>query len=179
MIAVMVPFPPDTLADAVALLALPLLLAAALGDVLFRRIPNPVVALVALVGLLRQGPAGGGAVGVALLLAAAVLLGGMLLWLRGALGGGDVKLLAATALLLPPALIPVQLLAVALTGGALALLHLALRPLLRNLRADGRPRGTLRLALRREGRRIRAGAPLPYGVAIALGTAFVLIRLEV
>lgn len=179
MIAAMVPFPPDTLADAVAMLALPLLLAAALGDVMFRRIPNPVVASVALAGLLRQGLAGGGVLGIALLLAAAVLLGGMLLWLRGALGGGDVKLLAATALLLPPALVPVQLLAVALAGGVLALLHLALRPLLRTLNADGRPRGALHRALRREARRIRAGAPLPYGVAIALGTAFVLIRPEV
>lgn len=179
MIAVMVPFPSDTLADAVAMLALPLLLAAALGDVMFRRIPNSVVVLVALAGLLRQGLVGGGALGIALLLAAVVLLGGMLLWLRGALGGGDVKLLAATALLLPPALIPAQWLAVALAGGALALLHLALRPLVRDLRADGRPRGALPRALRREGRRIRAGAPLPYGVAIALGTAFVLIRPEV
>lgn len=178
MIAAMVPFLPETLADAVAMLALPLLLAAAIGDVLFRRIPNPVVASVALVGLLRQGLAGGGALGIALLLAIAVLLGGMMLWLRGALGGGDVKLLAATALLLPPALIPAQLLAVALAGGALALLHLTLRPMMRDLRADGRPRGKLRLALRREARRIRAGAPLPYGVAIAIGTAVVLIRPE-
>ena len=180
MIAAMVPFPPDTLADAVAVLALPLLLAAALGDVLFRRIPESGR---------RAGRAGGPAAPGRWPAAAPsaspccwpplVLLGGMLLWLRGALGGGDVKLLAATALLLPPALIPAQLLAVALAGGALALLHLALRPLLRNLRADGRPRGALRRALRREGRRIRAGAPLPYGVAIALGTAFVLIRPEV
>lgn len=179
MIAAMVPFPPATLADAAAMLALPLLLAVAFGDVLFRRIPNPLVASVALVGLLRQGLAGGGALGIALLMATAVLLGGMVLWLRGALGGGDVKLLAAAALLLPPALVPAQLLAVALAGGALALLHLALRPFLGTLRADGRRRGPLRLALRREARRIRAGAPLPYGVAIALGTAFILIRPQV
>jgi prepilin peptidase CpaA len=178
MIAAMVPFPPDRLADAVALAALPLLAAAALSDIACRRIPNALAALVALAGLVRQSLAGGAALGVALPVAMVVLLGGTLLWLRGALGGGDVKLLAATALLLPPALVPAQLLAVALAGGALALLHLALRPCLRGLRADGRPRGALRRALRREGRRIRAGAPLPYGVAIALGTAFMLMRAD-
>jgi prepilin peptidase CpaA len=176
MVAAMVPLPPEILADAVAVLVLPLLLAAAVSDIVFRRIPNPIAALVALAGLLRQGLAGGGAFGIALLLAAVVLFGGVLLWLRGALGGGDVKLLAATALLLPPALVPAQWVAVALAGGALALLHLALRPLLGGLRADGRSRGPLRRMLRREARRIRSGAPLPYGAAIAAGTALVLMR---
>jgi len=114
MIAAMVPLSPDILAEAVVPLALLLLLAAAVSDVAFRRIPNRIAALVALVGLLRQGLAGGGAVGIALPLAAMVFLGGVLLWLRGALGGGDVKLLAAAALLVPPASVPAQLLAVAL-----------------------------------------------------------------
>lgn len=178
MIAAMVPIIPPILADALAMLALALLLAAALSDIAFRRIPNPAAAAVALAGLLRQALSGGGALGVAVLVAAAVLFGGILLWLRGALGGGDVKLLAAATLVLPPALVPAQLLAVALAGGALALLHLALRRVLSRPRADGRRRGPLRRALRREARRIRAGAPLPYGVAIALGTAVLLLRSE-
>ena len=160
MIAVMVPFPPDTLADAVAMLALPLLLAAP-----WRRLVPPhsqsglrwsrwwACCARARPAAARSASPAVGRRGVARRHAAVAA--------RGALGGGDVKLLAATALLLPPALIPVQLLAIALAGGALALLHLALRPLLRNLRADGRPRGTLRRALRREGRRIRAGARCP------------------
>lgn len=173
MIAAMVPLPTLPWADAVAWLALCLLLAAALSDLAWRRIPNGIAALVALAGLLRQW-IGGGAVGVALLLAAMVFLGGFILWQRGALGGGDVKLLAAASLLPPPASVPAQLLAVALAGGVLALLHLALRPVLRGLRADRLPRGLLR----REARRIRAGAPLPYGVAIALGTAIILIGRE-
>ena len=165
MIAAMVPLP--TLPDALSWLALGLLLAAALTDLAWRRIPNGIAALVALVGLARQGV--GGAFGVALLAGALVFLGCLLLWQRGALGGGDVKLLAAASLLVPPALVPAQLLAVALAGGGLALLHLSLRPL---LRAESLPRGPLR----REARRIRAGAPMPYGVAIALGTAVILMR---
>ncbi len=179
MIAAMVLLPPPILADALAMLALALLLAAAFSDIAVRRIPNPVAALLALTGLLRQALAGGGgALGVAALVAAALLLGGALLWLRGVFGGGDVKLLAAASLLLPTALIPAQLLAVALAGGVLALLHLALRPVLGGVAADARRRGPLRRALRREARRIRRGAPLPYGVAIALGTAFLLLRPE-
>ncbi|MEO3474226.1 prepilin peptidase [Roseomonas sp. CAU 1739] len=174
----MVPLPPDILALALVVLALLLLLAAALGDIACRRIPNRIASLVALVGLLRQGLSGGAVLGVALLLAGLVFLGAALLWLRGALGGGDVKLLAAAALLVPPALVPTQLLAVALAGGALALFHLGLRPLLRAPSPGGLPRGRLRRALRREARRIRKGAPLPYGVAIALGTAIILIRPE-
>lgn len=178
MIAAMVPLSHHILAEIVVALALPLLLAAALTDIACRRIPNRIAALVALAGLSRQALAGGSAIGVALLVAALVLFGAVLLWLRGALGGGDVKLLAAAALLVPPAQVPAQLLAVALAGGGLALLHLGLRPLLRVQSFDGRPRGWLHSTLRREARRIRLGAPLPYGVAIALGTAIILIRPE-
>lgn len=170
MIAPMVPLHTDL----IVLAALPLLAAAALGDVAARRIPNRIPALLALLGLLRQGLAGFGALGAALAVAAAVLLGTVLLWQRGALGGGDVKLLAAASLLVSPALVPRQLLAVALAGGALALLHLALRPLLRGRPAAIPPRGWLR----REALRIRRGAPLPYGVAVAIGTAWVLLGPE-
>ncbi|HWT09250.1 MAG TPA: A24 family peptidase, partial [Roseomonas sp.] len=108
----MVPLP--TFPDALAWLALCLLMAAALTDLAWRRIPNGIAALLALVGLARQGV--GGAFGVALLAGALVFLGCLLLWQRGALGGGDVKLLAAASLLVPPALVPAQLLAVALAG---------------------------------------------------------------
>lgn len=174
MIAAMVPMP-HILADAALVAALLLLLAAAVSDLATRSIPNGIVTLVALAGLLRQSMAGGAAIGIALAVAALVLTGGVLLWLRGALGGGDVKLLAATALLVQPALVPVQLLAVALAGGVLALLHLWLRRLPPRARPGIAP-GGLRRVLRMEAHRIRRGAPLPYGVAIACGTAFVLVR---
>jgi prepilin peptidase CpaA len=68
-----------------------------------------------------------------------------------------------------------MLLATAIAGGVLALLQLGLRG---RLAAPSRPRpaGLLRRVLRCEAWRIRRGAPLPYGVAIAAGTAFVMTR---
>jgi prepilin peptidase CpaA len=173
MIPSMVPNLPQLLPDILALLALLGLAAAALNDVALRRIPNLLAAIVALAGLARQLMVGAPA--VALLAAGCVLLGATLLWLRGVLGGGDVKLLAATGLLLPAAAIPAMLLATALAGGVLAMLHLALRGRLA-VPARTRAAGTLRRILRCEAWRIRRGAPLPYGVAIAAGTAFVMTR---
>jgi prepilin peptidase CpaA len=171
MMPAMVPNTPQILADAAALLALLALALAALSDVARRRIPNAVVAAVALAGLLRQALAG--APFFALVAAACVLLAATLLWLRGLLGGGDVKLLAAASLLVPAALVPMLLLATALAGGVLAALHLALRG---RIRVPAAAPGGARRVLRAEAWRIRRGAPLPYGVAIAAGTAFTLIR---
>ncbi len=173
MIPPMVPNIPQTLPDIVALLALAALAAAALNDVALRRIPNFLPAVVALAGLARQVMVG--APVVAFVIAGCVFVGATLLWLRGLLGGGDVKLLAAAALLLPTAAIPSMLLATAIAGGVLATLHLVLR---RRLAAPSwpRPQGLLRRVLRCEAWRIRRGAPLPYGVAIAVGTAFVMTR---
>lgn len=174
MIAAMVPPVPPLPTDIAALLALPLLLAAAAADVAWRRIPNGIAAALAAIGLLRHAGAGAGALGLALLVACGVLAAGMLLWRRGLIGGGDVKLLAAVALLLPPGAVPALLLAVPLAGGVLALGHLALGRLLRGRPPAARGGGRLRRILRREGRRIARGAPLPYGVAIAAGAIAVL-----
>jgi len=90
-----------TLALSVAALAL--FLAAAFQDVTTRRIPNILVAALAVVGLLRiaaELAAGGGwgAAATDLGLAAAVLAFGAALFHFGLFGGGDVKLLAAGTL---------------------------------------------------------------------------------
>jgi prepilin peptidase CpaA len=173
MIPPMVPSPPQILPDILAVVALAALGIAALNDLALRRIPNLLPALIAAAGLARQAMLGAPA--PALLAAGGVFAGATLLWLRGVLGGGDVKLLAAAALLLPAAAVPAMLLATALAGGVLAASHIALR---RRLGAPSRPRpaGLLRRVLRCESWRIRRGAPLPYGVAIAAGTAFVMTR---
>lgn len=56
----------------------------------------------------------------ALLTAGAIFVGGFFLFVRGYLGGGDVKLLTATALWAGPQLILPLLLTMGLSGGALA-----------------------------------------------------------
>jgi prepilin peptidase CpaA len=173
MISAMVPNSLQILPDAAAVVALAALGAAAARDIALRRIPNRIAATVALAGLARQAALG--APGIALGAAACVLVAAALLWLRGLLGGGDVKLLAAVSLLVPAAGVPALLLAVALSGGVLAGLHLVLRARLAPP-SQARPASALRRILRCEAWRIRRGAPLPYGVAIAVGAAFAMTR---
>ena len=48
-------------------------------------------------------------------------------WRQGWIGGGDVKLLSACALLVPPASVPELVLTTAIAGGVLALFYLAPR----------------------------------------------------
>lgn len=171
----MVPLP-SLLNDLALALTLCLLAAAALSDVAVRRIPNGIAAAVALLGGARHGMTGWATLGVAAAAAVAVGVAALLLWHRGLLGGGDVKLIAAAALLVPTDAVPTLLLAVALAGGVLALLHLALRPVVGGfgVRVNRGAALPFRL-LRHEARRIARGAPLPYGVAIAAGAAFVIV----
>lgn len=171
----MVPYP-SPLTDIALVLALGLLAAAAASDIAFRRIPNGIAAALALAAGVRHAASGLAVLGVAAGIAGMVGAVAALLWHRGLLGGGDVKLLAAAALLVPPASVPALLLAVPLAGGVLAMLHLLLRPVAEV--CAGRPvRGAsvARRLLRHEARRIARGAPLPYGVAIAAGAVFAML----
>jgi prepilin peptidase CpaA len=90
---------------------------------------------------------------------------------RGMLGGGDVKLAAATAIGLPAESIYRFIVQTSLAGGVLALLHLALRFVLRGSRphALGRDASLMRRVLSAEHWRIVRHGSLPYGVAIACG----------
>lgn len=158
------------------ILAVPALMAAALHDVAARTIPNGLCLGVAVLGLAARVAAGELASG--LLAASLVFLFAAVAWRFRLMGGGDVKLLGACALLLPPHAVPSLVLAVALAGGVLGLVYLGLRPLLPALAlADQRPvpAGLPRRALRAEAWRIRRGGSLPYGVAIALGTFVTLL----
>jgi prepilin peptidase CpaA len=148
------------------------LVAAALHDIAARTIPNTLCLSVALLGLLLRALAGDPLPG--LLAALLVFLLALLAWRCRVMGGGDVKLLAACALLPPPGAVPGLVLAVALAGGLLGLLYLALRPLL-PAPAAARPGTLAARALRAEAWRIRRGGPLPYAVAIALGSFFTLL----
>ena len=84
-------------------------------------------------------------------------------WLRGWMGGGDVKLLAACALLVPPGAVFPMITMVGVAGGALAAIYLVARRIVPRPApcAPGqRPKGFLALS---------RGTALPYAVAIAIG----------
>ena len=145
---------------------------AALHDIVARTIPNRLCLAIACAGLAARALADELLPG--LLAGSLVFLLGWAAWRCRMMGGGDVKLLAACALLVPPAAAPGLILAVAMAGGVLALAYLGLRPLV-PVPAPARPAPLLARARRAEAWRIRRRGPLPYGVAIVLGTFFTLL----
>lgn len=149
------------------LLLLPLL-AAAWHDVATRHIPNALVGVTAGLGLLLRATDGAWPVALSAMAAAALFAALLIPFARGWLGGGDVKLLAALGLGLSPALLLDALTCITLFGGALAASYLLLRGRM-PAPAIARRQGALGRVLALEAVRIRRGAPLPYGVAIALG----------
>ncbi|MGH7099221.1 MAG: prepilin peptidase [Stellaceae bacterium] len=152
-----------------------LMAAAAFED--FRRfvIPNwLILALVAVWPLLlaaqRIAPVTAlSAVGVAAL----VFLVGAVLFARGYVGGGDVKLLCAAALWAGPAATPELLIVTAGLGGFLGLFLLS--PIGAHLSLAGRvffsPPGAATMNPAEEGR-----VPMPYGVAIAGAAVLVILQ---
>jgi prepilin peptidase CpaA len=97
----------------------------------------------------------------AVLCAAAVFGAGALLFSRGLMGGGDVKLLAAAALWAGPATTPALLVVTAVLGGMLAIAMLS--PLAVRVVFAPAAAGTLK------------GIRVPYGVAIAGASLIVTI----
>jgi len=160
---------PATVAMDVVLPACALTLVwAAVGDARTYQIPNKLPALLAggfAILALFQPPAflmGG------LLTGGGVLALGALLFSRGLMGGGDVKLLASTALWCGPALLAPFALVTSLAGVVVALAMLS--PLRRWMPA---PPTHLAGA---GGQTARGRQPMPFGVAIAVGGLWVLSR---
>ncbi len=91
-----------------------------------------------------------------------------LIWYRGWLGGGDVKLLPATMVLVPPPLQLTELAVMGYVGGAIALVYLLVRHF---TRPDGRARPSRYVGrlVRVEIWRLARGGGIPYAVAIAAG----------
>ncbi len=162
-----------TLALIVPAIAGVLLAGAALHDVALRTIPNAVSIGIGLISLTLRLQDGW--ILTSLLAATAVFALAILCWRRGWLGGGDVKLLAATTLIVPPLQVGSLLVLVAQCGGVLALIYLVLSRVVRVAPA-GQPSGVLRRLLRAERWRICRGAPLPYAFAIAAGGITLLIK---
>jgi prepilin peptidase CpaA len=158
----------------IAILQVYLLLCAAMSDIAARIIPNRVCALLAVLAIARVPFSDPSQLMVPVVTTAVLFTMLFVLYIRGYIGGGDVKLLSAVAIGLSlPSLLQL-LTAMSLAGGVIALLHLALRRL---------PRPTLppvgssflrRIYAIERWRNLRR-APLPYGVAIAFGGIWTLI----
>ncbi len=150
------------------------LIYAALHDVAARTIPHTTCAIVALIGLaLRLAD---GQVIFSLTVDVIVFVCCTLCWLRGWMGGGDVKLLTAAAVFVPPAAVGSMIISTTLFGGIVAVAYLVARTIVRRIPPPNRaaPRNFLARVLRAEHWRLLRGAPLPYGSAIAAGTLFTL-----
>lgn len=148
------------------------LLAAAVHDVIARTAPNWAASVLALSGVTLRALHGQLLTG--LCVGAVVFLIAAFCWRRGWMGGGDVKLLAAAAILVPPAQAFTFITVVAVAGGLLAVGYIAARRIV-TAPSPIRPRHLLARAMRAERWRIRRGGPLPYACAIAAGGLFVLL----
>jgi prepilin peptidase CpaA len=160
------------------LLVIVSLFLAACTDIATRSIPNSIPAVVAVGGLAARLLIGPSAVAVST--AASLVLFVLLLFLhmRGLLGGGDVKLIPATALGFSLTSINHFVFVTAMAGGALAAIHLLARWLLRGRPPTAPPsRGSSlpRRVFSAERWRIARHGSLPYGVAIACGGIWVII----
>ena len=150
-----------------------LLVVAAWQDLRTMRIANTVsIAIVAVFAIwalagLASGRMTVGGLGWALACGLGVFGAGALLFVVGALGGGDVKLLAAASLFAGPAWLTDLLLVMAFGGGAMGFAVLCGLPIGPSAPGNGSTVAA----------RLRGG--LPYGPAIAAGglwTAFNLIQ---
>jgi prepilin peptidase CpaA len=144
-----------------------LLLYVAVIDIATRLIRNEICLALALLGIGAQF-ASPTHVTESLIAATILFLLLIVIYQRGWIGGGDVKLLAALAIGLP-LLGVIQLLTItALAGGVLALVHLMMRLLPYPKRAPAGSSLVRRVYAIERWRNLRQ-APLPYGVAIACG----------
>ena len=156
-------------------IALAAILASAYTDLKDRIIPNELACLVAASGIALGLLTRPGQMPLSLLAAIALLFALGALAHFHMIGGGDVKLISAAALLVPPADIGKLLVFIALAGGVLSCAYLLAR---RALKGGGLGAMTENSQdwLSREGARIAAGGPMPYAVAILGGLATLIAR---
>lgn len=157
---------------------LALLGVAAWRDLATRTIPDLISIAITLIGAGSRLSGGWPSLGISVLVAVVIFLALVPFHSRGLIGGADLKLLSALALGLSPLGSYQLVLATALAGGVLAGIYVALRRVLGGFEHTPGPIGRhgsipFRVAVV-ESWRIRRGAPLPYGIAIAAGAALVL-----
>ncbi len=167
--------------DGFLIAAVGLLVYAALHDLAARTVPNWLPVCLLVIGLAARLADHTLWTGLAVTLFAFLILFGI--WFSGSMGGGDVKLWAATVLLIPPHWQP-QLtffLRVMLLGGGLALLYLAMwwpmSRLRRSQQAPSAGAGFMQRVLKAEVWRISRRGPLPYALAISASAILTLLPL--
>lgn len=139
-----------------------ILIASAIQDGWQLKISNYLVGALLLGGIVMAVMAGPEiALWKNLAMLAAIMVVGTFMFARGMIGGGDVKLLAASAFWFNAESGLHMLVAVALTGGVLTILVLGVRILF------GGGIGFL-----------RRGAGVPYGIAIAIGSIIAAVGLR-
>jgi prepilin peptidase CpaA len=148
-------------------LAIILLLYVATIDIATRLIRNEICLALALLGIAGQS-ASPVEVAQSLIVAAILFVLLFVIYQRGKIGGGDVKLLVALAVGLPLTGVMQLLTVTTLAGGVLALVHLMMR-LLPYPRLAPAGSSLVRRVYAVERWRHLRHAPLPYGVAIACG----------
>jgi prepilin peptidase CpaA len=153
--------------ELLTLAGLALLVLAATHDFAVRTVPNSFAAVLLVVGIgLRLMTPGSLHWGAAA--AGAMFLLTFLFWRFGWMGGGDVKLLTAAAMFVPPPHIFLLVSGTALAGGVLALIYAVLWRVVKRPGGE-RPHALLMRILRCEQWRMARRGPLPYAAAIAAG----------
>ena len=169
---------PSVIATTMTLASGAVLLLAAWHDVVSRTVPNWMPAAIAGFGVVTSFAADRMLIslscGLVIFIAAAIC------WRRGWMGGADVKLLGAIAIVVPPGMVTMFAIAMSLGGAVHAIAYILARrvvtpppPLI-----NDRPRALSLVprALRAERWRISRGGPLPYACAIAFGFLFVILN---
>ncbi len=163
-------------------ISLAALLLSAATDLKERIIPNELVLVIALSGLLLCLAMRPGQIGISLMASALVFLALGVLCHYGALAGGDVKLMAAVTLLVPPGSIGDLLIGIALAGGLLSGLYLGASYMVRNAcsgSGDVPPENAVSSVAewaRVESIRIASRKQVPYAVAILGGVIWYFAR---
>jgi prepilin peptidase CpaA len=155
-------------------LALTALLASAWTDLKDRIIPNELAGVVAASGLCLCLLLRPEQTWISLVVVVLMLIGLGVAAHFGMLGGGDVKLISATTLLVPPDHVGYLMALIAMAGGLLSCVYLVLRYALRHSRAGKSSAEGGRDSMgsiSNECARIAAGGPMPYALAILGGVA--------
>jgi prepilin peptidase CpaA len=169
---------PSMIAAAMTFATAAMVLLAAGHDVVSRTVPNWFSVAIAIFGIIASIVAH--RLFISLGCGAVIFIVAAFCWRFGLMGGADVKLLGAIAIVLPPGMVAMFTVAMSLAGAVHAVAYMLARkvvtppPPLQVYRP--REHSLPARALRAERWRISRGGPLPYACAIAFGFFFVVLN---